>query len=99
MHMQMPGMGEAHGGNGHGHGHHGHHGHGKPPMIAMCMLAFHWLFYAAATTCFLGAVNRIAAAMQLRARVKVLTKVPEALTDDERAYLIEKVASSALRYW
>jgi hypothetical protein len=97
MHMQMPGAGEAHGG--HGHGHHGHHGHRKPPMVAMAMIMIHWLFYAAATTCFLGAVNRIAAAMQLKARVKVLTKVPEALTEDERAYLLEKVASSALHYW
>jgi len=92
MHMHMPGAAEGHAG-------HGHHRHHRPPVVAIVMFATHWLFYAAATTCFLGAMNRIANAMQLRARVKVLTKLPEALDDDERIYLIDKVASSALGYW
>ncbi|HEY5505940.1 MAG TPA: hypothetical protein VIK83_00445 [Coriobacteriia bacterium] len=92
MNMHIPGSAEAHGG-------HGHKRHHRPPVVAIVMFATHWLFYAAATACFLGAVNRIAGALQLRARIKVLTELPDALDEDERAYLIEKVASSAIGYW
>jgi hypothetical protein len=62
----------------------------------MAFLLFHWLFFAAATTCFLGAVNRAAGALKLEARVKALKEMPEAFTEEERAELIHKVTTRAL---
>jgi len=92
MHMQMPGMmgGEHHGGPMH------HGGFRHPPMVVMTFLMFHWLFYAAATVCFLGALNRAASAFKLEARVKALKDVPDAFTEEERAVLIHKVRARAL---
>jgi hypothetical protein len=92
MQMHMPGMGDENGG-------HGHHGHHRPPIVVMAILAFHCLFFAAATTCFLGAVNRAAGALKLTARVKALKDFPEAFTEDEREYLIEKVRDSTFGYY
>jgi len=89
MHMQMPGMGgESHGGP--------YHRRHRPPVAVMAFLLFHWLFFAAATTCFLGAVNRAAGALKLEARVKALKEMPEAFTEEERAELIHKVTTRAL---
>jgi hypothetical protein len=89
MHMQMPGMGgESHGGP--------HNRRHRPPVAVMAFVMFHWLFFAAATTCFLGAVNRAAGALKLEARVKALKEMPEAFTEEERAELIHKVTTRAL---
>ncbi len=92
MHMQMPGMmgGEHHGGPMH------HRQLHRPPAAVMAFLMFHWLFYAAATVCFLGAINRAASAFKLEARVKALKNVPDAFTEEERAVLIHKVRARAL---
>jgi hypothetical protein len=89
MHMSMPGMaGEHHGGP--------HRRRRRRPVVLMAFLLFHWLFYAAATTCFLGAVNRAAGALKMQSRMKALKAMPEAFTEEERAELIHKVTTRAL---
>jgi hypothetical protein len=55
------------------------------------------LFYAAATSCFLYAVNRIAATLQTGVRVKVLKELGPELTDEEREALVAKVKSRTMR--
>jgi hypothetical protein len=90
MHMNMPGMGgaEHHGGM----MHHRHHGR---PMV-MAFLLFHWLFYAAATTCFLGAINRAATALKTESRIKALKNMPDAFTEEEQMILIDKITARSL---
>ena len=85
-HIHMPELGGA-------------HGHRMPlrrhPMM-LAFLVFHWLFYALATVCFLGAVNRAAGALKLSARIQALDELPEAFTEEERIILIHKVTTRAL---
>jgi hypothetical protein len=88
MHMNMPGMGGEH--------HGGHHRRRHPRKAVMLFLLFHWLFYAAATVCFLGAINRAAGALKMQARMKALKTMPEAFTEEERIELIHKVTTRAL---
>lgn len=81
-----------------------HGGHGMPfpfrhhPMRFVFMAVF-GLFWIAAVTCGLGALNRIAGALKLEARLKALDKVPEAFTEQEREELVHAVAMGALKYW
>jgi hypothetical protein len=91
MHMGMPGMGGA---EHHGAGHHRHHR--KPPMVVMGFLMLHWLFYAAATVCFLGAINRAATALKTESRIKALKTMPDVFTDEEQMVLIDKITTRSL---
>jgi hypothetical protein len=86
MHMRMMGM---------GHGHHGRF-HPRPPAAMVAFVMFHCVFYAAATVCFLGAINRAANAKKLESRIKALKAVPDAFTEEERAVLIHKITTRAL---
>ena len=88
MHMPMPGMGGEH--------HPTLHGHRRRPMMVMAFVMFHSLFFMAATTCFLQAINRVASAMKLESRLKALKAVPDAFTDEERSVLIEKITRHAV---
>lgn len=93
MHMNMPGMGGAeHQGGGHLWGH-------RKPMHFMVFMLFHSLFFTAATVCFLGAVNRASSALKMESRIKALKNMPDAFTEDEQMFLIEKITSHALAHF
>ena len=70
-----------------------------PPVAVMVVAIFHCVFYAAATICLLGAVNRTANARKLFARVKALKAFPDDFTPEERAVLIDKIKTQANCYW
>ncbi|TLM79803.1 MAG: hypothetical protein FDZ70_02475 [Actinobacteria bacterium] len=55
------------------------------------------LFLAGSITCLLFALHRIAAALTVTARVKVLHSEAIALDDEQRAALVAKVKTRALK--
>lgn len=85
MHMHMPNMPGMHGTPMH---------HRHPARKAM--MAFFGLFWLSAVVCMLGAVNRGANALKTQARIKALTKFPDAFTEEERAQLTHKIAARAM---
>ncbi len=82
------------------HKHHGgpHNGSAKMVMAPFFMLfvLFESLFCTAAVTCFLYAVNRMAGALKMQARMKALDKYGDAFTDEEREVLITKIKRRAM---
>lgn len=83
MHMHMPGT----------HGR--HHGHIMRKKMAWAgALA---LFWVVAVALAVLAMTKSACAALITARLKALRKVPDAFTEEERALLEHKIASSALR--
>ena len=87
-------------------GHHGKHGHGHGPFHRKSLMMrnpwmlglfiFNAVFWAAIAVCFVSAANRAASAQKTIARLKALSKIPEAFTDEERAVLIHKVKATVL---
>jgi hypothetical protein len=71
------------------------HHHRHCPCLGVLHL-IEKVFWAAAATCLLYAVHRIATALKLNARVKVLDEMGDTLTDEERAVLTEKIKARAL---
>jgi hypothetical protein len=68
-----------------------------PKFLFFGIFYLFWvLFYAAATTCFLYAVNRIAATLKTGVRVKVLKELGPDLSAEERETLVAKVKSRAM---
>ena len=54
------------------------------------------IFLAASITCFLYALNRIASALSLSARVKALDEFEKSYAPEERDALIEKIRVESL---
>lgn len=54
------------------------------------------IFLAAAITCFLDALHRIAKALTLSARVKALEEFEDAYTPEEREVLLQKIKVKSL---
>lgn len=54
------------------------------------------IFLAAAITCFLDALHRIAKGLTLGARVKALDELEDAYTPEEREVLIQKIKVKSL---
>jgi len=54
------------------------------------------IFLAAAITCFLDALHRIAKGLTLSARVKALEEFEESYTPEEREVLIDKIKVKSL---
>ena len=87
------------------HKHHGgphsapHHGPGSMVMapLVIIFIALKSLFCAAAITCFLYAVNRIAGTLKMEARMKALDKYGDAFTEQEREVLITKIRHRAMK--
>lgn len=72
----------------------------RPPRCAPCSFLFAFvekLFWAAAATCFLYAAHRVATALKLQARVKILDDLEDDLTDEEREVLLAKVKARAFK--
>lgn len=65
------------------------------PVFALFFL-MESLFWAGVATCFLLALNRIAGASRLQAKMKALDKYGDAFTDDEREVLISKIKQKAM---
>lgn len=82
------------------HKHHGGHHGGPAKMVMAPVFALFFLletvFWAAAATCFLGAVVHIARAQTMLARMKALDKYGDAFTDEEREVLISRIKHKAL---
>ncbi len=82
------------------HKNHGgrHMGPAKMMMAPVFALFFllESLFWAAAATCFLAAIHRIADTLKMQARMKALDKYGDAFTDDEREVLISKIKHKAM---
>jgi hypothetical protein len=82
------------------HKHNGgrHAGPAKMVMAPVFALFFllETLFWAGAATCFLYALNRIAGALRLQAKMKALDKYGDAFTDAEREVLISKIKHKAM---
>lgn len=57
-----------------------------------------YVFLAGAITCFLMALHRIAGALSLGARVKVVNAVGVEIPEEQRQALVAKVTSRALHY-
>jgi hypothetical protein len=57
------------------------------------------VFAAAAITCFLSGMHRIAAALKLGARVEVLDRMGDAFTAEEREALVHRIKSRSLTSW
>lgn len=77
------------------HPHHGrHHLRPNPAFIAFFLLES--VFWAAAATCVLSALHRIASALKLKARVATLEKYGDAFTEEEREQLVHKIKKEAL---
>jgi hypothetical protein len=55
------------------------------------------LFCAAAVTCALWALHRIASSLRLGARVKALEEFHDAYTPDEREELIHRIKAGSFR--
>ena len=55
------------------------------------------IFLAAAITCFLDALHRIAKGLQLSARVDALDEFEDDYTPEEREVLIQKIKVKSLR--
>jgi hypothetical protein len=96
--MHMPG---GHGPGGlvsHGHGGHGHRHrrHMKPKPGFLIFLLVENLFWAGVATCMLLALHRIGDGLKTTARLKALTNMPDAFTDEERLRLVQKVKTVAL---
>lgn len=75
------------------------HHHRGSCLRSPCLAGFLFvekLFWAAAATCLLYAVHRIATALKLQARVKVLDELGDALSDEEREQLVGRVKARAL---
>lgn len=56
------------------------------------------IFLAAAITCFLYAMHRIADGIVLGSRVKVYDHLEEAFTPEEREVLVHKIKTRSLHY-
>lgn len=54
------------------------------------------VFLGASITCFLYAINRIASALRLSARVKALDEFEDSYSPEERDALIEKIKVTSL---
>jgi hypothetical protein len=77
-----------------------HHAHKRPifkphPMFFVFILV-ESLFWALAATCVMSALHRIASALQLKARVKVLNECGQAFTEEERERLVHKIKAHSL---
>ena len=75
-----------------------HHGRPRlrpnPAFVAFFLLES--IFWAAAATCVMSALHRIAGALKLKARVAVLDKYGDAFTEEEREQLVHKIKKDAL---
>jgi hypothetical protein len=56
------------------------------------------LFFAAAITCFLWAMQRLARGLILAGRVDAYDELEDAYTPEEREALIHRIKSESLRY-
>jgi hypothetical protein len=65
------------------------------PVFALFLL-LESLFWAAAATCFLSAIHRVADTLKMQARMKALDKYGDAFTDEEREVLITKIKHKAM---
>lgn len=72
-----------------------HHGRSCSPCLAV-LLYVEKIFWAAAATCLLYAVHRIATALKLQARVETLDKLGDTLSDDERQQMVHRIKARAL---
>lgn len=77
------------------HHDHKHHLLKPNPMFFVFVLA-ESVFWALAATCVMAALHRIASALKLQARVKVLKAVGDAFTEEERERLIHKIKVRSL---
>jgi len=68
----------------------------KPNPLLMVFVLVESLFWALAATCVMSALHRIASALKLQARVKVLKECGDAFTEEEREKLIHKIKVRSL---
>jgi hypothetical protein len=89
----MPGNG----GHEHKHGHGGHGMFAKGRFAVMMVVWAVWMAFIAVTmTWFIIILNRVASALKLQARVKVLDDLGDELTAEERAAIVGRVKARAL---
>ncbi len=68
----------------------------KPNPMVILFVLLESVFWALGAVCIMSAMHRIASALKLQARVKVLHELGDAFTAEEREVLIHKIKSRAL---